>query len=172
MVGEDDWIQEAIADNSCIAVTDGSYIKQVHQELCATAFILKCSKGQGRMICLFTKASLAANAYRGELLGLMQVHLILQAVNTMAPGLKGEVLIYSDCLGALGRVSHLPPGRIPTRCKHSDILKNILVNCSNLSFIREFKHVKAHQDDGVRFDLLDRPAQLTVRQMKGPSVRS
>ena len=167
MVGEDDWIQEAIADNSCIAVTDGSYIKQVHPELCATAFIIECSKGRGRMIGSFAEASSAANAYRGELLGLMQVHLILQAVNTTAPGLDGEVVIYSDCLGALGRVSSLPPGRIPTRCKHSDILKNILVNCSNLSFDREFKHVKAHQDDTVRFDQLDRPAQLNCAADEG-----
>ena len=167
MVGEDDWMQESIADSSCVAVTDGSYIKQVHPELCATAFIIECSKGRGRMIGSFAEACSVANAYRGELLGLMQVHLILQAVNTATPGLAGEVLIYSDCLGALGRVSALPPGRIPSRCKHSDILKNILVNCSDLSFDRDFRHVKAHQDDHVRFDQLDRPAQLNCAADEG-----
>lgn len=160
MVGDDDWIEKAIADGSCVAVTDGSYIKQVHPELCATAFIIECSNGRGKMIGSFAEASSAANAYRGELLGLMQVHLILLAVHQTAPDLTGEVTIYSDCLGALGRVSSLPPGRIPTRCRHSDILKNILVNCCDFTFERVFKHVKAHQDDTMNYDQLERPAQL------------
>ena len=167
MIGEDSWVQEAIADNSCIAVTDGSYIKQIHPELCATAFILECSRGRGRMVGSFAEASSAANAYRGELLGLMQVHLILSAVQRTAPNLQGEIYIYSDCLGALGRVSELPPGRIPSRCRHSDILKNILVNCSNFSFDRYFKHVKAHQDDHRSYDQLDRPAQLNCAADEG-----
>ena len=167
MIGEDNWIKEAIADNSCMAVTDGSYIKEIHPELCATAFIIECSKGRGRMVGSFAEASSVANAYRGELLGLMQVHLILLAVQATTPHLDGEVLIYSDCLGALGRVSSLPPGRIPSRCKHSDILKNILVNCSDLTFERNFQHVKAHQDDKASFEKLDRPSQLNCAADEG-----
>ena len=61
--------------------------------------------------------------------------------------LRGRAVIYSDCLGALGRVANLPPHRIPTKCRHSDILKNILVNCTSLSFTLAYSHVKAHQDD-------------------------
>ena len=53
-----------------------------------------------------------ANAYRGELLGLMAVHLLLLAVKTVSPGLSGSATIYSDCIGALGRVAKLPPYRI------------------------------------------------------------
>lgn len=159
MVGEDNWIQESIADNSCIAVADGSYIREINPELCATAFIMECTKGRGKMICSFAEQSSVANAYRGELLGLMQIHLILLAVQKTTPELQGEILIYSDCLGAIGRVSSLPPGRIPSRCKHSDILKNILVN-PTFSFHRDFRHVEAHQDDTTDFHLLDRPAQL------------
>ena len=119
------------------------------------------------MVGSFAEASSAANAYRGELLGLMQVHLILLAVQRTTPDLQGEIIIYSDCLGALGRVSELPPGRIPTRCRHSDILKNILVNCSNFSFDRAFQHVKAHQDDHTSYDRLDRPAQFNCAADEG-----
>jgi len=54
----------------------------------------------------------------------------------------------------------LPPYRIPTRCKHSDILKTILVNCGDLSFDREYTNVAAHQDDLRVFNKLERPAQL------------
>jgi hypothetical protein len=102
----------------------------------------------------------AANAYRGELLGLMAVHLLLLAVNTVSPGLSGSATIYSDCLGALGRVAKLPPYRIPSRCRHSDILKTIMVNCASLSFQREYHHVAAHQDDHTWWEDLTREAQL------------
>ncbi len=156
MVSNNDWIKEAIEDGSCIAVTDGSYIKQVYPKLCANVFIMEGLKGSGRMMGSFAEASSAANAYRGELLGLMQVHLILLAVQRTTSALKGRIVIYL----LQGCVSLLPPGRIPTRCQHSDVLKNILVNCSDFMFQCEFFHVKAHQDDSVEFHLLHQPAQL------------
>ena len=55
-----------------------------------------------------------ANAYQGELLGLMAIHSILLSLNTIHPKLKGGVEIVSDCLGALNRVSYLTPYRIPS----------------------------------------------------------
>jgi hypothetical protein len=57
-------------------------------------------------------------------------------------------------------VENLPPHQIPTRCKHSDILKTIMVNCSNLTFSRIFAHVRAHQDNNTSYENLCRPAQL------------
>jgi hypothetical protein len=60
----------------------------------------------------------------------------------------------------LNRVSFLPPYRIPSRCRHSDILKNILVHCRDLSFATRYLHIKAHQDDHTSFKNLDRKAQL------------
>ena len=161
LVGGEDWLAEAIADESLVAVTDGSYIKELYPNLCSAAFIFECSKGRGRLVGSFAEKTMAANAYRGELLGLMAIHLILLSVNRMAPRLQGSVHIYSDCLGALHRVKDLPPHRIPSRCRHSDILKNLLVNCSDLTFVRYFSHVKAHQDDHEDWSKLDtRQAQL------------
>ncbi len=103
-------------------------------DLCSAAFILECKEGGGRIIGSFPEHSQASSAYRGKLLGLMAVHLILLAVNKVYPTLTGLVDIYADCLGALDKVSSLPLHRIPSRCQHSDMLKNIMVNCSNLSF--------------------------------------
>lgn len=90
----------------------------------------------------------------------MAIHLILLAANTIQPTLTGTVRIFSDCLGALGRVTTLPPTRLPSGCKHSDILKNILVNCNSLTFSREYLHVSAHQDEKTNYNLLSRPSQL------------
>ncbi len=125
-----------------------------------TAFVLECKKGQGRIIGSFSEESLAANAYRGELLGIMAVHLILVSVNKLNSLLAGLVEVVFDCLGALSHVVNLPPYCIPSRCKHSDILKNILVNCRDLSFSVHFSHIKAHQDDKTSFDKLSWKAQL------------
>ena len=92
----------------------------------------------------------------------MAVHLLLLSANKVQPNLKGEVKIYSDCLGALHRVAELPPYRIPSRCKHSDILKNILVNCGGLTFSRTYLHVDAHQDKEKEWDEMTRQAQLNT----------
>jgi hypothetical protein len=90
----------------------------------------------------------------------MALHLILLAANKVAPGLRGQVQIYSDCLGALNKVTTLPDNRFPSGFKHSNIPKNIMINCSKLSFGCTYLHVPAHQDDRKSFQQLPRPKQL------------
>jgi hypothetical protein len=89
VTGGTDWLAQAIADNSLVAVTDGSYIREHHPDLCSAAFVLECPKGRGQLVGALAEALVAANAYRGELLGLMAVHLLLLAVDTVSPGLSG-----------------------------------------------------------------------------------
>ena len=125
-------------DNTLVAVTDGSYIRKRHPHLNSAAFVFECSKGRGRLFGSFIENTPNVCAYRGELLGLMAIPLILLGINDYHKRIQGSVHIYSDCLGALERVEQLPPYRIPSRCSHGDILKNILVNCSDLSFSRSF----------------------------------
>ena len=84
----------------------------------------------------------------------------IASVRRVAPELTGSVHIYPDCLGALDKVKNLPPHCIPSKCRHSDVLKNIMVHCSDLSFTRLFSHVSAHQDNRTKFADLTRPAQL------------
>jgi hypothetical protein len=90
------WMIDAIEDNSLVCVTDGSYIREMCPHLCSAAVIIECTKGRGRLVLSFTEQSRQANAYRGELLGLMAVHLILLAVNKVQPSLEGSAHIYSD----------------------------------------------------------------------------
>ncbi len=80
-VGEDDWVKDAIRDNLCIAVTDGSYMKHLFPSMHSAALVLECSKGQGRLWCSFTEQSNLACSNRGELVGLMAIHLLLLAIN-------------------------------------------------------------------------------------------
>ena len=163
IVGEDNWIVDAIGSSTVIAVTDGSYMDDLFPDVCSEAFILESTEGKGTITGSFTERSAVACAYRGEALGLMAIHLILAGVASTSPDLNGgSVEIHSDCKGALGMVENIPSPHIPARCKHSDVLKNILINCENLPFECRFHHVKAHQDNSIAFHLVDRPSQLNV----------
>ena len=124
ITGELEWLSEAIIDNTLVAVTDGSYIRERHPHLNSAAFVFECSKGRGRLFGSFIEITPEACAYRGELLGLMVIHLILLQINDFHKGIQGSVHIYSDCLGALERVEQLLPYRIPSRCSHGEIEKN------------------------------------------------
>ncbi len=164
MTGDVTWLQDSIAAGTCCGVTDGSYMREVFPDINAVAFVLECSQGRGRLWGSFVERTGDACSYRGELLGLMVIHLILLAVNECSKGLQGLVHIYSDCLGALNKVENLPLHQIPMRCSHSDVLKTIMVNCRDLSFTRVFSHVRAHQDIRTNYgDLLSRPAQLNCQ---------
>jgi hypothetical protein len=160
ITGDLDWIAASIADNSCIMVTDDSYMKELHSYLNSTAFVLECSKGRGRLTGSLMEQTPDAGSYQVELLGLMVIHLILWGINEVHQGLQGLVHILLDCLGALDKVENLPPYHIPTQCSHSDILKKIMVNCSNLSFTQIFSHIKAHQDDHTGYESLTCSAQF------------
>ena len=70
----------------------------------------------------------------------MALHLILLAVNKVNPGLQGSIILHSDCAGALARMSELPDGRLPSVCKHTDILKTILIASKQISLRRLFQH--------------------------------
>ena len=75
-VGKDNWIAGAIRDGSCIAITDGSYMKNLYPYTHSVAFVLKCSNSKGRLWGSFPETSLNLCSYRGELVGLMAIHLI------------------------------------------------------------------------------------------------
>jgi hypothetical protein len=90
----------------------------------------------------------------------MEIHILLLVVNEVNPDLEGEVQIFLDCLGSLNKVKNLPLARVPCSVAHSDIHKNILVNCSNLSFDRYYSHVRSHQDNKEEYKNLLRPSQL------------
>jgi hypothetical protein len=92
VVGGTDWLSQAIAGGTLIAVTDGSYIREHYPEIYSASFIIEC-KHSGRCVTgAVPEALIEANAFRGEMLGLMAVHLLLLAVNTaVSPGLTGLV---------------------------------------------------------------------------------
>jgi len=45
--GNNDWLPLAISDDSCIAVTDGSYMHDLHATVASAAVVIECTKGRG-----------------------------------------------------------------------------------------------------------------------------
>jgi hypothetical protein len=160
VTGGESWLNDSIANGSLVAVTNGLYIQEIYSNLCSAAFVLECSKGRGCIVGTFSEVLLVANTYRGELLSLVAIHLILLSMNKLHRDLSGSIEIISDCLGALKRVTNLPPYCIPLQCRHSNILKTILIHCRDLSSTMHYSHIKAHQEDNTTFAQLSRKAQL------------
>jgi hypothetical protein len=98
IVGGFDWLHQAIRDRTLAAVMDSSYIRELYPNLFSAAFVIKCTKGRGLLMGSFLDALLVANACRGELLGLMAIHLILLSIDRVHSNLLGSVKVVSDCL--------------------------------------------------------------------------
>ena len=93
LVGGTDWLAELIKMGDCIAVADGSYMPDLRTDLCSTAFFFECRNGRGKLVGSFAEVSASSNAYRGELLGIMTVHLILLGMNKLLPDLSGCIRV-------------------------------------------------------------------------------
>ena len=72
-------------------MADVSYMKDLYPELFSVAFVLECSKGQGKFFGSFPEQSVVAGDYQGDLLGLMAIQLILLSVKKVNPTLQGRV---------------------------------------------------------------------------------
>ena len=59
----DAWLREAIEENTLVAVTDGSYMKELYPNMNSCAFILECSRCRGRMSGAFSEQTMAACSY-------------------------------------------------------------------------------------------------------------
>lgn len=63
-------------------------------------------------VLIFHECSTAANAFQGELLGLVVIQLLLHSMDLSHPNLTGSVKVYSDCKGARTTISSLPCARV------------------------------------------------------------
>jgi hypothetical protein len=91
IIGHVEWLVEAIEAGSVLAVADGSYIRELFSGVSSCAFVFECQEGRGRILGKRVEGSDDACAYRGELLGLLAIHLILLVINKLRPDLVGRI---------------------------------------------------------------------------------
>jgi hypothetical protein len=64
IMGDIGWIAEAITDNTLLAITDGSHMKDLYLQFNSAAFVLECTKGRGRLMGSFAEHTTDACSYR------------------------------------------------------------------------------------------------------------
>jgi hypothetical protein len=100
-----DAVVDAKAGGSAILVTDGSYSQKIRSEIDGAGWLIYCRARKKVVFKGTTFESCAqAGSYRGELLGLLAVHLMVLAVEKfydLAPGPQG--LVACDNLGGLNK---------------------------------------------------------------------
>lgn len=106
--GDKNWIVESLIDDSCMAV-----MESVNPTICYVAFILEYEKGSGRILGSFCEQSSVACSYRGELLGLLGIHLIVLGIALANEGIHCKVEIARQLYG-------------PSNCFHQLQFKNRL----------------------------------------------
>lgn len=98
------WLAEAIDHSTLLGITDGSYMWQLDKTATSMAYILICTTSGKCITGLFAESSPNANAYRGELLGLLAKHLLLEQVQALYGQSPTPIAVYSDCKSAIHKI--------------------------------------------------------------------
>ena len=154
------WINRAMANNTAIMVTDGSYNKCA-PTISGAGWILACTHSLQMVRGSFYEESQKASSYRGELLGLTAIHHLAAFAIEFYGHNKATRGVHCDNKGALHQAS-LKHRRVRTGCKHSDLLRNLRYIKHMHNFITTYSHVKAHLDDTHAYDDLTLVQQFNV----------
>ena len=74
------WIVTGIEQGTLICVTDGSYDRKKAPKICGAGWIIFCSTAMKYIKGSFAEHSPSASSYRGEVLGMLAIHLFLLAI--------------------------------------------------------------------------------------------
>jgi hypothetical protein len=153
------WILDAITGGTALWVTDGSYNKDVAPTVSGAGWMLYCTATGKRMYGSFYEASGSDGSYRGEILGLAAIHILVAAIEQFYSLTPGTARICCDNRGALFK-SKVYRRRIPTGASQADI-KRVLRNVkTTLHTTFQYEWVASHQDRYKFWHQLSLTAQL------------
>ena len=142
-----DAVVDAVTNGTAVYVADGSYMRKLASDVDGAGWLIYCRRR--RQIIL--KGSMAernsmAGSYRGELLGLLAIHVWVTALEEyygLPAGNRGTVAC--DNLGALNRCQKRRK-KISPRSKHADILRVFRTLFRRSTGHFTYQHVYGHQD--------------------------
>jgi hypothetical protein len=139
------WIREALAKGTFLAVTNGSYDRTAAPTVSGSGWIIVCTACQCTLRGSFIEVSWSAGSYQGKLLGLVAIHTFATAIAQYFAVTKLLSTISCDNMAALNHASKNRK-RVRVGVKHSDLHRTIrtLKHSARPSF--RYAHVKAHQD--------------------------
>ena len=147
-----EWIGESLQNGNMTFACDGSYIEKPDPERCSAAFVLRC-KLTGKTVkgTIVEKGRHASN-YRGKLLGVMCVLLLLKAATVMPRE-------YRRCKGFCdkeGVIFHCnkPDERVKLNQSSNDLVRICKKLLRSLPMKMYFSYVKGHADRLTPFEHL------------------
>ena len=154
------WMISALKSGSLVAVTDGSYDRQRNPYICAAGWIIMDITTGSRLSGSFSEYSTSASSYRGELLGLCAINVILLALSrTGKISSRPPITVWCDNKGAINRASDCSR-RIKSGRPCADILRTLRSIRQELPLTATFCHVKSHMDDTLSWEQLTLEQQL------------
>jgi hypothetical protein len=154
------WMISALRAGNLICVTDGSYDRQRSPNVCAAGWIIMDTATGSRLAGSFSEYSSSASSYRGELLGLCAINVVLLALSIVGNiDNRPQVTVWCDNKGAVNRASD-QSRRIKCGRPCADILRLLRSIRQELHLSASYIHVKAHMDDKLRWEQLSLEQQL------------
>ena len=95
------WLAQALAAGTLVCVTDGSYDRRKAKDLSGAGYVIYCTASGKKITGSLVERSEDASSYRGELLGMLAIHLLLHAVKTFYHSSGDGTKIYCDNKGAI-----------------------------------------------------------------------
>jgi hypothetical protein len=154
------WMKKALEQGKVILATDGSYSRMRGPNVCGAGWVIACHKSRKILSGSFYKFSSSANAYQGEMLGLVALHTLVLQVCRYYHLLSAKGKIICDSKSAL-RESSQRRRRIQPGVTQGDIfltLRSIHQEMPGTNLT--YKLVKSHQDSGMQWHCLTLKEQL------------
>ena len=140
-------ILDALMDNNCFFATDGSYMPNLDETRCSGSWLLMHLNGKKLLVGTSFLHYSSANAYVGELLGLLGSLLSLRYLLVRYKrNIQHTIQIHSDCLGAIKWLTS-PRRRIKNSTEHSGLIRGLTKELKDSSVKISATHISAHQND-------------------------
>ena len=139
------WVVTALEEGTGLWVTDGSYMREVREDVSGACWIFHCRKTGHKLVGTFHEESEQANSYRAERLGLLTIHLLLAAIVEYFGTTVSHTKICCDNEGGLFK-SLERRSRVRAGDPQADIERAARRISARLPLGIEYKWVPSHQD--------------------------
>ncbi|KAL3760545.1 hypothetical protein ACHAWU_009506 [Discostella pseudostelligera] len=157
------WLAESFQAGNLIGVADGSNDRVCSPHISGTGWIL-CDKLTRRTLAgNFTEVSSSGSSYRGEVLGLCAMHVLVLTIKThFACSSSSGMTIFCDNEVAVDRANQTVR-RIKPRWACGDVLRSFRNIRPKISTSMSFEYVESHMDDHIPWESMSLPQQLNCQ---------
>ena len=142
MPADTKWLTNTVINNTVVCITDGSYNPEKAPDIYGTGWIIFYTATKRRISTTLVERSDSTSAYRGELLGMLAIHIILLAIGEYykVTGDSNVLCNNKEKLVTFQKKSK----RIPAGAKNNNIQRVLRQVKNRTKSIHLLHHIKAH----------------------------